>query len=214
MVGAPVPDGDALRWLDGRRVPPTAPLPSAPGSFTTVRSEHGRPALLDAHLARLARDAELLALPWPPPWDPAHALRALAAELGAHPHALRIAWTPPHLALAARAVPHGSESWTALVDAAGRTPPPHAGGAKTTARAVYTELHAEARALGADEALVVAADGELVEGTRTNLFLALDGELATPPLASGSSCGARNKAPASFPWSSSSRKSSNWGRSW
>jgi branched-chain amino acid aminotransferase len=40
----------------------------------------------------------------------------------------------------------------------------------------------EARAAGADEALVVNRDGYVVEGTTANLFLVRQGELVTPPL--------------------------------
>jgi para-aminobenzoate synthetase/4-amino-4-deoxychorismate lyase len=175
----------SLRWLDGLLAPGHPLARSAPGVFTTLRVEDGAPAFLAAHLARLARDARALGLAWPPPWDPEDALHELARAAPRDPHAVRILWTPPHLGLDALPVPPGPEEWNVLVDDPGRTPLPRPAGIKTSARAEYEHLAAEARIHGADEALVVAAGGELVEGTRTNVFLALDGELATPPMASG-----------------------------
>jgi len=44
---------------------------------------------------------------------------------------------------------------------------------------------AEARKVGASEALLANTRGELCEGTGTNVFVARDGMLLTPPLLSG-----------------------------
>ncbi len=51
---------------------------------------------------------------------------------------------------------------------------------KTTDRRVYDAALAEARAAGADEAILWNERGELTEGTRTNLVLELGGERLTP----------------------------------
>jgi para-aminobenzoate synthetase/4-amino-4-deoxychorismate lyase len=51
---------------------------------------------------------------------------------------------------------------------------------KTTDRRVYDAALAEARAAGADEAILWNERGELTEGTRTNLVLEVGGERLTP----------------------------------
>ena len=49
----------------------------------------------------------------------------------------------------------------------------------------WRELYDTPPPPGADEVLLLNARGELVEGARTNLFVARDGVLLTPPLSSG-----------------------------
>jgi para-aminobenzoate synthetase/4-amino-4-deoxychorismate lyase len=56
---------------------------------------------------------------------------------------------------------------------------------KTTRRGVYERAYQQAQATGADEALLMNERGEVTEGSRTNLFIERNGELLTPPLASG-----------------------------
>jgi para-aminobenzoate synthetase/4-amino-4-deoxychorismate lyase len=51
---------------------------------------------------------------------------------------------------------------------------------KTTDRRIYDAALAEARAAGADEAILWNERGELTEGTRTNLVLEIGGERLTP----------------------------------
>lgn len=183
MRGAP-------RWLDGRLLEgrdEREPLLRAetPGVFETVRCEGGAFSFLDAHLARLERGARELGLAWPPPWDPRAALGDVQRALGPEAAAVRLVWSPPHLKVVARAVEPPPEAAEALVAEAGRVALPRPFGVKTTARAGYDALRAEARSRGAFEVLVRAPGGELVEGTISNLFVVVEGKLATPPLASG-----------------------------
>ena len=56
---------------------------------------------------------------------------------------------------------------------------------KTTSRAHYETPFERARAAGADEALLINTAGELVEGSRTSLWVRRGGEWLTPPLAAG-----------------------------
>lgn len=174
-------------WLDGRLLDEPAPGGESDlaGVFETVRCEHGRIARLRAHLVRLARGAGTLSLAWPPPWDPRAALEALAGALPSGVHALRLTWRPPHLEGSVRAVAQPPAHALALVAEAGGVAVPRPFGVKSTRRAAYDALRAEALRAGAFEALVRTAAGELVEGTVTNLFVAANGELATPPLACG-----------------------------
>src|SRR5690606_27891339 len=57
--------------------------------------------------------------------------------------------------------------------------------AKVTARLAETLALAEARRRGADEAIRSTRSGVLAEGSASNVFLVLDGELVTPSLACG-----------------------------
>ena len=58
-------------------------------------------------------------------------------------------------------------------------------GLKTTSYADNVVALAHARAQDADEAIFANTHGELCEGTGSNVFCAVDGGLATPPLSSG-----------------------------
>ena len=55
---------------------------------------------------------------------------------------------------------------------------------KTTQRAVYDAALAWARAQGADDALLVNPQGEVVETTRANVWIEQAGRMLTPPLSS------------------------------
>lgn len=83
------------------------------------------------------------------------------------------------------------QRWCAL-----RFDEPHPGvtpgipGAKREGVALYDRARAAAAAAGADEAILADAAGRLVEGARTNVFVALgSGVLVTPPLAAGAVAG-------------------------
>ncbi len=58
-------------------------------------------------------------------------------------------------------------------------------GVKSTSYAENVVALARAKEAGATEALLANTKGELCEGTGTNIFVELDGKLATPPLESG-----------------------------
>ncbi|CAM5577733.1 hypothetical protein SALBM311S_12258 [Streptomyces alboniger] len=58
-------------------------------------------------------------------------------------------------------------------------------GLKTTSYAENVVALARARERGASEALFANTVGQLCEGTGSNVFVVLDGEIHTPPLASG-----------------------------
>jgi branched-chain amino acid aminotransferase len=58
-------------------------------------------------------------------------------------------------------------------------------GAKTTSYAENVVALGYARERGAAEALFANTVGNLCEGTGSNVFVALDGELVTPPLTAG-----------------------------
>ncbi len=53
---------------------------------------------------------------------------------------------------------------------------------KTTSYLANLVAWREAKAIGADEAVFLTPDGEVAEGTRTNVFAVIGGRLVTPPL--------------------------------
>ncbi|GGZ62469.1 4-amino-4-deoxychorismate lyase [Streptomyces inusitatus] len=168
------------------------------GVFETAKAVEGRPFALTLHLERLTRSALGLGLPEP---DHDEARRACAAVLDANPMALgrlRITYT-------GGLSPLGSERGTAsptLVVALGEASPrpdttavvtvpwtrnEHSAvaGLKTTSYAENVVALARAAAHGASEALMANTAGRLCEGTGSNVFIVLDGELHTPPLTTG-----------------------------
>jgi para-aminobenzoate synthetase/4-amino-4-deoxychorismate lyase len=155
------------------------------GLIETMRWD-GRTALLGCHLARLKASAETLGFRYAEPALLA-GLDAATRRLGERePQRLRLT-----LAF------DGSASFEAtplaalplLRTAAVHPTPVVAGGPfwrhKTTRRAHYEGPLAWARHVGADEAILVDLRGEVVEATRSTVWVESRGRLLTPPLAAG-----------------------------
>jgi len=155
--------------------------------FDTLLWEEETLYFVEQHLARLRRGVERLGIPWPPPHDPGDALRCMARAVGPRPAALRVTVT--------RGVPDGDPG--VVVTAKELAPPPDPGvrvwitsyqklggedleTLKTTNRLRNVLAVEEARAHGAWEALLPTHEGDLTEGTVSNLFAVLDGVLLTP----------------------------------
>ncbi|MCX5556241.1 aminotransferase class IV [Streptomyces sp. NBC_00038] len=168
------------------------------GIFETVKAVDGKPFALTRHLDRLARSARGLGLPEP---DLDEVRRAGAAVLEANPMPLgrlRITYTGGHGPLGSDRGEHGPTLVVAL-GASGRRPDTTAvitvpwtrnergalTGLKTTSYAENVVALARAREHGASEALFANTVGRLCEGTGSNVFVVLDGEIHTPPVASG-----------------------------
>lgn len=192
-------------WFGGRLRDPEEPIVRATdhgltvgdGVFETCELAAGQPHALTRHLRRLERSALGLGLAPPDPDEVRAAVGAVAAEWGEGMGRVRILWT-------AGPGPLGSgAAWgpgTLVVSAsAAALPRPVSvavapwvrnersavAGLKTTSYAENVRALAWAHEQGADEAILGNTRGELCEGTGTNVFLELDGVLATPPLASG-----------------------------
>lgn len=168
------------------------------GIFETVKAVAGKPFALTRHLDRLTRSARGLGLPDP---DLDEVRRACGAVLEANPMPLgrlRITYTGGHGPLGSDRGEHG----TTLVVALGETDRRADStavitvpwtrnergaltGLKTTSYAENVVALARAREQGASEALFANTAGRLCEGTGSNVFVVLDGEIHTPPLASG-----------------------------
>ncbi|GHA04466.1 aminotransferase class IV [Streptomyces echinoruber] len=168
------------------------------GVFETVKAVDGRPFALTRHLERLTRSARGLGLPEP---DLDEVRRACAAVLEANPMPLgrlRITYTGGHGPLGSDRGEQGPTLVVALGEAA-RRPDTTAvvtvpwtrnergalAGLKTTSYAENVVALARAHERGASEALFGNTAGRLCEGTGSNVFVVLDGEIHTPPLASG-----------------------------
>ncbi|WPB89695.1 aminotransferase class IV [Streptomyces malaysiensis] len=168
------------------------------GVFETVKATEGQPFALTRHLRRLARSARGLGLPEP---DLDEVRRGCEEVLKAHPvpfGRLRITYTGGISPLGSDRGTVGPTLVVALVEAA-RRPDATAvitvpwarnergalTGLKTTSYGENVIALARAHEHGATEALFGNTVGALCEGTGTNVFVALDGRLHTPPLSSG-----------------------------
>ncbi|MFF9071621.1 aminotransferase class IV [Streptomyces sp. NPDC014735] len=168
------------------------------GVFETVRAVDGRPFALTRHLDRLARSARGLGLAEP---DLDEVRRACAAVLDANPMPLgrlRITYTGGVSPLGSDRGDAGPGLFVALGEAT-RRPDSTAVitvpwtrnergalvGLKTTSYAENVVALARAHEHGASEALFANTVGRLCEGTGSNVFVVLDGQLYTPPVASG-----------------------------
>lgn len=168
--------------------------------FETVRVEGGHPIGLARHLERLVLSAAVLGFPVPP--GPATLREGLERALeanGLEDAAARLTVTrgipggrPTRATAWIDVEPLASRRWRgtrarAAAVVVSRTPfePGPLGAHKTTSRLAYDLAREEARAAGADEALLASAAGELLEGAVSSLFVVAAGEVATPPLARG-----------------------------
>ncbi|GAA3764841.1 aminodeoxychorismate lyase [Streptomyces tremellae] len=168
------------------------------GVFETLKAVHGRPFALTRHLERLARSARGLGLPEP---DLDEVRAACAAVLDASPTPLgrlRVTYTGGLSPLGSDRGGNGPTLVVALGEAH-PAPPSTAvvtvpwvrnergalSGLKTTSYGENVVALARAHEQEASEALFANTVGQLCEGTGSNVFVVVDGELHTPPLASG-----------------------------
>ncbi|MDX3309330.1 aminotransferase class IV [Streptomyces sp. NPDC054884] len=168
------------------------------GVFETVKAVHGETFALTRHLDRLTRSARGLGLPDP---DQDEIRRACAAVLAADPMPLgrlRITYTGGHGPLGSD---RGDQGPTLVVALGGTTRRADStavvtvpwtrnergalSGLKTTSYAENVVALARAHERDATEALFGNTVGQLCEGTGSNVFVVLDGEIHTPPVASG-----------------------------
>jgi branched-chain amino acid aminotransferase len=168
------------------------------GIFETVKTVDGEPFALTRHLDRLTRSARGLGLPDP---DLDEVRRGCAAVIEANPMPLgrlRITYTGGHGPLGSDRGEHGPTLVVALGETTRRPDSTSVitvpwtrnergalTGLKTTSYAENVVALARAREHGASEALFANTVGQLCEGTGSNVFVVLDGELHTPPVASG-----------------------------
>jgi branched-chain amino acid aminotransferase len=194
-------------WVNGRLTAADEPvllandhgLTVGDGVFETAKILRGEVYATTRHLDRLARSAAALGLPEPD-------LDRIRAGIGELLHAEEpIAFGRLRITVTGGSGPLGSErlpgSGTCVLQLAAQDPPAATSaavvvpwvrnersaiaGVKTTSYAENVVALAYAKARGASEALLANTRGELCEGTGSNVFVAVDGELVTPPLSAG-----------------------------
>lgn len=194
-------------WLNGQILDdPAAPavtvqdhgLTVGDGVFEAVKVVAGRPFALTRHLQRLGRSAAGLGLPEP---DLDEVRRGVAAVLDGQDLPLgriRITYTggvaplgsgrgdnPPTLVVVAVSMEQAPASTSAVTVPWPRNELGALAGLKTTSYAENVVALAHAERHDASEAIFANLAGHLCEGTGSNVFYVVDGELRTPTLASG-----------------------------
>jgi len=168
------------------------------GVFEVVKVVDGRVFALESHLERMTRSARGLGLPAP---DLDAVRRGVAAVLEDERLTLgrvRITWTgglaplgsdrgdgPSTLVVVGGAIDPWPDTAAVVTVPWPRNERGALAGLKTTSYAENVRALAHARTHGAQEAVFANLQGHLCEGTGTNVFYVVDGELRTPTLSSG-----------------------------
>ena len=210
-TGANTPSGshDGVCWVNGQIVDADDGSVSAmdhsivvgDGVFETLKVVDGPdgpvPFAVTRHLDRLRHSADGLGME---PADEDRVRAALADVMVADPGAgrIRITWSsgpgplssgrgegPGTLIVATSSANVWPESGRVQISKWTRNENGPLVGLKTTSYAENVLALAEAHRHGCTEALFTNTAGLLCEGTGTNVFLVVDGVVATPPLASG-----------------------------
>lgn len=232
--------GGLVVWADGRVLAPGERVLSpvdhgltvGDGVFETCGVVGGRAFALTRHLDRLRASARGLGLDDP---DEDLLRDAVTEVLRQAPGAgrLRITVTAGLGPLGSARTPGEPQTVVVVAGPGGAVPAPAPAravrvpwvrnerspvvGLKTTSYAENVVALARATAQGADEALLANTVGDLCEGTGSNVFVEVGGELLTPPLSSGCLAGitralvlewsaaaglpVREAAPGELPWS-------------
>ena len=164
--------------------------------FETLRIAGGRPAYLDLHLSRLARSAERVAIELPRGWEQ---LARVASEAygqdegmlrltcskgtpGGSPVGFAVASQVPAETLRARQYGVRVVTLTLGVAADQRAAAPWLlGGVKSTSYAVNMASIRQAEAQGAQDAIWVSSDGQVLEAPTATVAWVTGGVLVTPP---------------------------------
>lgn len=190
------PPGELCLPLDDRG------LLLADGLFETVLVEGGEPRLLEPHHQRWCEGADLMGLPPPPDLQQVHQLALQAvARSGIATGALRLNWSRGSGGRGLELPPAGASGrfWLQLTACSPLFTPVRVivspterrcassllSRVKTFAYGPAIQARRQARAAGADDALLESTAGGLCCGTAANLLLHLGERWLTPPLASG-----------------------------
>jgi branched-chain amino acid aminotransferase len=194
-------------WMNGHILEdPEAPaiavqdhgLTVGDGVFEAVKVVDGRPFALTRHLHRLARSAAGLGLPDPDQETVRRAVDAVLRDQDLPLGRIRITFTggvaplgsgrghnPPTLVVVAAPMAPAPLSTAVVTVPWPRNERGVLAGLKTTSYAENVVALAHAHRHGATEAVFANLAGHLCEGTGSNVFYVVDGELRTPSLAAG-----------------------------
>jgi branched-chain amino acid aminotransferase len=168
------------------------------GVFEAVKAVRGRPFALTQHLERLRRSAEGLGLPEPDLEEVRRAVGQVLEGTTDDLSRIRVTYTggpaplgsgrvdsePTLVVVAAPLEPAAASTRVATVPWP-RNERGALAGLKTTSYAENVVMLAYAQERGAGEAVMANLAGRLCEGTGSNVFYVVDGELRTPTLGSG-----------------------------
>jgi branched-chain amino acid aminotransferase len=194
-------------WVNGKVLDdPTGPavavsdhgLTVGDGVFEAVKAVGGRPFALGRHLERLEASAEGLGLPAPNLQEVRRGVAAVMMGTSDPLSRIRITYTAgpaplgsgrgdadPTLIVVAAPLEEAAESSRVATVPWPRNERGALAGLKTTSYGENVVMLAYAKARGAGEAVMAHLRGQLCEGTGTNVFYVVDGELRTPSLESG-----------------------------
>ncbi|MDZ4287779.1 MAG: aminotransferase class IV [Prosthecobacter sp.] len=191
-------NGQVLPMADARISPFDHGLLVGDGVFETLVARNGVPFAVLEHWQRLVRSCEILGLQ-PLPWeDFQEAIAAVLQANGLADARVRVTLTSGDGPLGSD---RGSGQGTVLVTATelNSWPPTERvtlvpwtrnengalAGVKSVSYAENVRALAYAKARDCKEALLANTRGEVCEGTGSNVFLVIGGQLKTPPLSSG-----------------------------
>jgi branched-chain amino acid aminotransferase len=194
-------------WLNGRVLEdPASPVVSVldhgmivgDGVFESIAVTDGEPFALTRHLDRLVRSAEGLGLARP---DVGAVREGVAATMEGQDLSFALIRVTVTSGIGPLGSPRGTSPLTVAVATAPIPKPPSVGqavtvpwarnekgalaGLKTTSYAENAKMITYAKERGAQEALMPNTAGQLCEGTGSNVFYVLDGQMCTPALAAG-----------------------------
>lgn len=194
-------------WLNGEMVGPEDAVVSVfdhgftvgDGVFETLKVVGGRPFAVRRHVERLHRSAQGLGIDVPlTDASLRRVVEEVVAAAGLELARLRITLTAgvtplgsgrgggePTLVVAAGPLTPWEADTTAVSVPWPRNDRSPVAGVKTTSYAENVVALAEARKVGATEAILPNTRGNLCEGTGSNVFVVLGGQLVTPPLMAG-----------------------------
>ena len=194
-------------WIDGQLLPePTGPAISVTdhgftvgdGVFEAIKVIDGLPFALELHVKRLARSAAGLGLPAIDEEAVRRGVEAVVRDQDLPLGRIRITYTggpaplgsgrgdePPTLVVVAAPLSPFAETTAVATMPWPRNERGALAGLKTTSYAENVVALAEAERHGASEAIFANLAGHLCEGTGSNVFYVVDGDLRTPTLASG-----------------------------
>jgi branched-chain amino acid aminotransferase len=168
------------------------------GVFETLRWYDGRPFALDRHLSRLEEGCRTMRIVMPAHAELDRAAHAVMEANGLTDARMRISVTsgpgppglvrgdgPPTVLAVALPLSPWPPTASAVTSSLRRDERSPLVAVKTVSLAESVMALAEARAAGADEALVLNSRGDLCEASTANVFLVHDGIAATPPPEAG-----------------------------
>lgn len=185
-------------WVNGTLVDPHVPaigvldagFTHGLGVFETILVTQRRPLALPAHVERLLAGATRAGIGAPARAEIDAAVAAVLAAADLEAARLRILLTKgageqPTLAVTVEPYSRSEEFARVVTLPWRRNEHSPLVGLKTTSYAENIIARDHVRAAGADEGILGNTHGNLCEGTASNVFLVLDGQLLTPPLSSG-----------------------------